>query len=114
MRTTASNSTAVTDPLDPKVRDAARKLLGGNCYATSEALYHLLGGKDAGWTPMQMKHEKVSHWFLRHSSGLVLDVTAQQFDTPPDHSTARGREFMTKEPSERARDLMHQLLWSRP
>ncbi len=29
----------------------------GNCYVTCEALYHLLGGKKAGYKPMYIKHE---------------------------------------------------------
>lgn len=83
----------------------------GNCYTTCEALYHLLGGKTAGWTPMNMRHEGDSHWFLRNRNGTVLDPTAAQFKTPPDHSKARGRGFLTKRPSKRAQDLMQKLVW---
>jgi len=84
----------------------------GNCYVTSEALYHLLGGKEAGWTPMNLRHEGDSHWFLRHSSGLMLDPTSPQFATPPDYSKARGRGFLTRRPSKRAQQLMARLVWS--
>jgi hypothetical protein len=83
----------------------------GNCYVTSEALYHLLGGKQAGWKPMCMKTDIGSHWFLKHKSGLILDATAWQFMTPPDYSKAKGKGFLTKEPSERALNLMETLLW---
>lgn len=74
----------------------------GNCYVTSEALYHLLGGKESGWKPMNMKHEGESHWFLKHKSGLILDATASQFKKKPDYQKARGRGFLTKQPSLRA------------
>lgn len=87
------------------------RTIRGNCYATSEAAYHLLGGKEAGWTPMNMRHEGESHWFLRHESGLVLDLTAAQFETKPDYSKARGRGFLTAEPSGRAAQLMVMLTW---
>ncbi len=86
----------------------------GNCYVASEALYHLLGGKAAGWTPMQMRHEGDTHWFLRHKTGLVVDVARKQFEVPPsiiDYASARGRGFLTKRPSRRARDLMAKLVW---
>lgn len=63
------------------------------------------------WKPMQMRWEGDSHWFLQHRSGLVLDVTAKQFKRPPNYSLARGRGFLTKEPSARARSLMSFLMW---
>lgn len=83
----------------------------GNCYVTSEALYHLLGGKAAGWLPMRTRHEGDSHWFLRHSSGLILDATASQFRELPDYSRARGCGFLTRQPSRRAARLMAELVY---
>jgi len=85
----------------------------GNCYATCEALYHLMGGKQAGWTPMNMRHEGDSHWFLRHESGLILDPTVKQFKRKPNYSQARGRGFLTKQPSQKAQFLIETLLWQR-
>jgi len=83
----------------------------GNCYVTCEALYHLIGGKRAGWKPMQMKYCGESHWFLKHDFGIILDPTARQFEVEPDYSEARGRGFLTKRPSKRAQELMQKLLW---
>lgn len=83
----------------------------GNCYVTSEALYHLLGGKSAGFTPMRMRYKGDVHWFLRHSSGLILDPTVQQFSTAPDYTKAVGAGFLTKSPSKRAKVLMETMLW---
>lgn len=83
----------------------------GNCYAASEALYHLLGGRAAGWTPMQTRHEGDTHWFLRHASGLILDPTVSQFATTPDYTRARGRGFLTRQPSRRAAALMRSIVW---
>jgi hypothetical protein len=80
---------------------------------TCEALYHLLGGKAAGWTPMQMNHEGESHWFLRHASGTVIDPTRAQFKRTPDYAAARGRGFLTRRPSKRAAELMEAMLWAR-
>ena len=89
------------------------KQVRGNCYVTAEALYHLLGGKAAGWKPMRLRHCGDTHWFLKHSSGLVLDATANQFETSPDYSQGRGTGFLTKLPSKRARKLMKDLLWQK-
>lgn len=85
----------------------------GNCYVTCEALYHLLGGKRAGWTPMSVRHEGDVHWFLRHASGVILDPTRRQFRDVPPYKSARGRGFLTKRPSRRARALMRTLVWQR-
>jgi hypothetical protein len=86
----------------------------GNCYVTSEALYHLLGGKASGWTPMRIQCPGDTHWFLKHKgSGLILDATATQFEGKfmLDYASARGSGFLTRKPSKRARMLMRQLLW---
>lgn len=85
----------------------------GNCYVTSEALYHLLGGKEAGWTPMRMRYEGDTHWFLKHESGMILDATAVQFDVLPDYNKARGSGFLTSNPSKRALKLMAEMVYQR-
>lgn len=85
----------------------------GNCYTTSEALYYLLGGKAAGWKPMTMKVNGASHWFLKHETGVILDATAAQFKGMHlDYTKARGRSFLTKKPSVRARRLMRTLVFT--
>jgi hypothetical protein len=78
---------------------------------TSEALFHLLGGRAAGWKPMNVRHEGDSHWFLKHDNGTILDATAAQFTQPPPYADATGRGFLTHQPSKRARALIHTLLW---
>lgn len=86
----------------------------GNCYVASEALYHLLGGKKAGWTPVFMNTRATgNHWFLKHESGLILDATSQQFKRgiKPDYSRGRSRGFLTRRPSRRAQQLMNDLVW---
>lgn len=88
------------------------KKLRGNCYVTCEALYHLFGGLNSEWKPMNMKHEGDSHWFLKHKSGIIIDPTASQFNNTPDYSLARGRGFLTKEPSKRAKKMMEIMVWS--
>jgi hypothetical protein len=86
----------------------------GNCYVASEALFHLLGGKAAGYKPMRMHTGTDTHWFLMHvETGLVLDPTASQFDTPPDYSKAVGCGFLTKDPSKRAKKLMQEIVWQK-
>ena len=93
----------------------------GNCYVTCEALYHLLGGKAAGWTPHYVKHNGDTHWYLvKHVwtafpnifyTKMILDPTAKQFKVKPDYSKGRGSGFLTKTPSKRAKELMKTLVW---
>ena len=81
----------------------------GHCYVASEAVYHSLGGKAAGLTPMQVQHEGTSHWFLKDSAGKVIDPTADQFKTPVPYDKAKGKGFLTKGPSKRAEILMNRI-----
>lgn len=78
----------------------------GNCYATSEAAYHILGGKAAGWKPMVMRVRGGTHWFLKHEDGRILDLSVRQFKKPPNYSRARGTGFLTREPSKAARRMI--------
>jgi len=81
----------------------------GHCYVVSEAAYHLLGGKESGWTPHHIKHIGRSHWYLKHETGQILDLTASQFHTPINYSEGRGKGFMTKEPSKRTKVLLSRI-----
>jgi len=81
----------------------------GPCYPASEALYHRLGGKSAGLTPMRITHEGVPHWYLRWEVAgetYYLDPTSTQFETPVPYEQGKGCGFLTKEPSRRARALL--------
>ncbi len=78
----------------------------GHCYVASEAAYYMLGGKEEGWTPQFIRHLGCSHWFLKHESGFILDLTYNQFKSPIDYSKARGTGFLTKTPSKRTKKLL--------
>jgi hypothetical protein len=83
---------------------------------TSEACFHLLGGKASGWKPMRVRHEGDIHWFLakRLIPGgplFVLDLTRSQFKKMPPYHKARGAGFLTKAPSKRAREMMRTMVW---
>jgi hypothetical protein len=81
----------------------------GHCYVACEALYSLLGGKAAGWTPMCQQHEGGPHWWLRGPSGEVVDPTAAQFSTPVPYQLGKGKGFLTAQPSRRARIVIERL-----
>lgn len=89
----------------------------GNCYVTCEALYHLLGGKSAGYTPHTVRHEGDVHWYLVLEVPVfavvrtIIDPTASQFKTPVPYNKGRARGFLTKQPSKRARAMMDVLVW---
>ena len=101
---------------------ATQHPMAGHCSVATEALYFMLGGKAAGYTPMNVRHEVkgikggVSHWYLRTPEGAYLDPTADQFDTPVDYAAGRGRGFPTPKqghaeppPSRRAQTLLRRL-----
>lgn len=86
----------------------------GNCYYTSEALYHILGGKKAGWKPMRIPSKvkgRIGHWFIMHKSGLIIDASVRQFRSRPRYSKGIGCGFLTKKPSKHARDLIDRLTY---
>ena len=82
----------------------------GHCYCATEAAYHLLGGKEAGWKPMHLRCQDGSHWFLKHSSGEIFDATVGQYQGQPiEYDRAKGKGFLTRQPSKRAQTLMQRL-----
>lgn len=90
----------------------------GHCYATSEALYHLLGGKNEGWVPMVLNHTRWpeglapgrTHWFLKNKdTGEIVDATEDQFNIPVDHWKGIGSGFLTAHPSRRAATLIERI-----
>jgi len=81
----------------------------GPCYPAAEVVYHGAGGRRAGLTPIQQRHEGVSHWWVRGPEGQVYDPTAAQFETPVPYDEGRGRGFLTKRPSKRARQLAQEV-----
>ncbi len=91
----------------------------GNCYVTAEALFHLMGGKAAGWKPMFMRWAGDSHWFLQHETGIILDPVAAVFVSlhgakEPNYSKAKGKGFLTKAPSRRTTQMMRALAYGIP
>lgn len=101
---------------------AGQHPMAGHCSVATEALYFTLGGKTAGYTPMNVRHpvkgnaRGVSHWYLRTPDNRYLDPTADQFDTPVDYASGRGRGFPTPRqghaeppPSKRAATLLSRI-----
>lgn len=84
----------------------------GNCYVATEAAYHILGGKRSGWKPMVTRTTTDTHWFLRHKTGLILDLSRKQFRGQlPDYTKAKGCGFLTRKPSKRAAALIEKLTY---
>lgn len=86
----------------------------GQCYAAAEALYHLLGGKAAGYTPVCLRLPEhlitlhFTHWYLEDPWGGYLDPTADQFPegTHLPYHTGTRKGFLTKQPSKAAQQLI--------
>lgn len=108
---------AVQDALTPDLlKPRWRKLVEagahphtGHCYVATEAIYHLLGGRNSGWAPTFISHEGSPHWFLRRGTD-VLDATSSQFATPVPYHQGIGKGFLTAQPSKRARIVMERAL----
>lgn len=84
----------------------------GHCYAASEALYHILGGKEKGFKPFVSKHKNKTHWWIEDKNGNILDPTAEQFyfknELPP-YKNKRGNGYLTKLPSKRAQIIINRV-----
>lgn len=82
--------------------------LAGHCYAASEAVFCVLGGLDAGHSMTQVRHEGVSHWFVRLSDGTVVDPTAEQFETPVPYERGRANNGFVRQhdPSAPAQEIL--------
>lgn len=81
----------------------------GHCYVASEVAYHLLGGKKSEWKPQFIRHLGCPHWFLKRQDGMVMDLTAGQFQSPVEYERAIGKGFLTKKPSKRAKVLIKRI-----
>lgn len=106
-------SVLTDDLLNPKYKSLARKVpIEGLCYAASESLYHLMGGKEAGFVPcvasFEENGEKFTHWWIRNGAD-IYDPTASQFTEvgkEPPYNLGKGAVFLTKEPSKRAQEII--------
>jgi hypothetical protein len=105
------------DLLTPLRRKLKNRRPGcGHCYVASEALWHLLGGRESGWTPQILTHGTwpeglkpgETHWYLRKGDE-VLDPTALQFRGEIPYSRGKGCGFLTREPSKRAQTLLERV-----
>lgn len=101
---------SLTDELREKQWRGHENPMAGHCYVASEAFLHLVGGKSAGWKPMFTRHYDQPHWFLQHNIGGRVDITASQFDEPVKYHVARGKGFLTKQPSKRAQIVIDRAL----
>lgn len=96
------------DLLKPQFRES--EFPTGHCYVATEALYHLLGGAEAGYKPMRLRMpDGVTHWWLQGPEG-VIDATHDQFHDPVPYEQGRGGGFLTREPSKRAVELMRRVM----
>lgn len=101
------------DLLQPRYREANYyNHLTGHCYVFCEALYHLVG-KELDFKPAFIHHEGKPHWFLRRGN-IHYDPTKSQFKTPVPYHLAKGKGFLTKQPSKRAQILIERMQSNEP
>lgn len=99
----------------------------GHCYVVSEVIYHF--NKDRlDLQPYYIKLRATvtellsdtTHWFLRiegsksaippYNSMEIIDFTADQFNFNVSYDSGHRNNFLTKEPSKRALELMQRLI----
>ena len=80
--------------------------MGGYCYVASEALYYLLGGREAGLTAKRAPCEGGEHWWLEGPGAKLIDATADQFEDDFAYGEGVASEFLTSEPSPRALEII--------
>lgn len=97
------------DDLRKKPWRGSKNPVAGHCYIASEALFHLMGGSASGWKPMFVRVQGMPHWYLQHRDGRVIDVTAEQFSCAVPRHLAKGKGFLTKNPSKRTQKLLERL-----
>jgi len=109
----------LTDELLPlKYKDVERSSnVEGHSYASTEALFYLLGGKSSGLEPQVATFEKngenVTHWWLKDEQGKILDPTADQFYTTgqnPPYEVGKNEGFLTKAPSKRSLSIINRIM----
>jgi GNAT superfamily N-acetyltransferase len=89
----------------------------GQCYAASEAAFHMYG-KDNGFKSYVLNSktfpegldEGETHWFLKNKEGEIIDPTAEQFGgiTIP-YDKGKGTGFLTKNPSNAAQQIIDRI-----
>jgi hypothetical protein len=87
--------------------EAGADPMTGHCYVATEALFHLFGGfRQKRYKPMYIRHEGGPHWFLLSSDLAVIDATKEQFSTAVPYALGKGKGFLTRKPSARAREVI--------
>jgi len=101
--------------LKPQFREQNKKNpMYGHCYVATEAMFHLLGGKDGYFAPCCGKDsEGIVHWWLQDKrSGAIVDITADQYYSvgkKPPYFKGKRKGFLTKVPSKRAKILIERV-----
>ena len=71
------------------------KALAGFCYVASEAYFHLCGGNGSGLSVYRCSlPDGGTHWWLVATTGERIDITAEQFDSPPPYESGIRAAFL--------------------
>lgn len=98
----------LTPDLLSKRYQAEQHPLGGHCYVAAEALYHAMGGKEAGLVAYVASVDNTTHWWIQKGQRRYDPTKLQYTDLglePPYH-LGRPCGFLTRQPSKRAREVL--------
>jgi len=85
----------------------------GCCYPAAEALYHLWGKKH-GFKPYKAEVNTkdrgwVTHYFLKHRNGTILDPTANQFPAHISYASSQPEPFVPAKPSKLCLEIFRRM-----
>ena len=95
--------------------------MAGHCYASTEALYWLLGGPNSDWIPYVLNNKTFSeglkegetHWFLKNKlTNDIIDITKKQFynlNIPYDKGVPNGMMNYPYGGSKRAKEIINRI-----
>jgi hypothetical protein len=80
--------------------------MAGHCYIATEAIFHILGGKEYYQPYVARDDDNITHWWLIHKiTGDKVDVTQEQYTSiglEPPYKKGKKATFLTSYPSKRA------------
>jgi len=79
-----------------------------HCYVAAESYWHLCG-RAAGFQPRVASYEGITHWWLQHADGRIVDIMSAQFSLPVPYEQGRPASFLTSRPSLRTQRVMNRI-----
>lgn len=87
------------------------KQFTGDDYVSAETLYHAVGGDATGWKLHTVDWDGGQHWYLKHTTGVVLDPTWHMYERQPDYTKGTENYFRDMTVSKSAQSKLDLAKW---